>query len=266
LHAIAFELARPGSAAGKTLQFFGQSFVSVIVWIVAIPTVIALWRKRAEALYGVLFVGVMIALVGGATDLTSLWKSQLPPAGPNWLTRLEVALSLGVGAGIAVGALVQLVRRQRERTPAHAPDHWLSALVVGLRDDELEHIVRDLDVDEVGAAALADLAVRCGHADVSFDNGGLLVVVEGSHSWTVGRERDAVVAAPGRTEPVAAELHVPFVLLLQLLAGTVRLGDAIASGRARVDGDTSFVSALAPWFPESAVATTVRASDPASAS
>jgi hypothetical protein len=249
LHAIAFEIARPGSPASKTLQFFGQSFVSVIVWIAAVPTVIALWRRRAEAMYGVLFVGLMIALVGGATDLPSLWKSQLPPSGPAWLSRLEVALSLGVGAGLAIGALVQIVRRQRQAAPERAQGMWLSALVVGLRDEELERIARELDVDEVGDAALRDFATRCSTAKDAFDDGALLVTVDGTHVWTIKRSDGDIVAARGRTEPVAAELQTSFASLLQLLAGTLTLDRARANGTA-VAGDETLLSAVAPYLSE----------------
>lgn len=250
LHAIAFEIARPGTNLTKTLQFFGQSFVSIIVWIAAVPTVIGLWRRRAEAMYGVLFVGVMIALVGGATDLPSLWKSQLPPVGPNWLTRLEVALSLGLGAGLALGALVQIVRRQRVVAPERrGQGMWLSALVVGLRDDELERIVAELDVEEVSDAALRDFARRCEPARTAFDAGTLLVTVDGTHVWTICRTDDAIVVVPGRTEPVAAELRVRFATLLQLLAGTVTLDRARATGTV-VEGDEALVSAVAPCLSE----------------
>src|SRR3954447_20979671 len=37
-HTIAYELARPGGVATRTGQFFGGSFVAIIVWVVAIPT------------------------------------------------------------------------------------------------------------------------------------------------------------------------------------------------------------------------------------
>jgi hypothetical protein len=248
-HAVAFEVARPGSNMSKTLQFFGQSFVSIIVWIAAVPTVIALWRRRAEAMYGVLFVGLMIALVGGATDLPSLWKSQLPPTGAAWVTRLEVALSLGVGAGLAIGALVQIVRRQRKAAPERGQGMWLSALVVGLREDELERIAHELDVDDVGDAALRDFATRCSAAKDAFDAGGLLVTVDGSHVWTIKRTDGEVVSARGRAEPVAAQLRTSFASLLQLLAGTLTLERARANGTA-VEGDEALVTAVSPCLSE----------------
>src|SRR5207237_9287355 len=147
-HAIAYEIARPGTNAAKAVQFFGGTFVSILVWLAAVPTVIGLWRRRDEALYGAIFVGLMVALVGGASDGSSWWHSQLPSAGPDLLTRLEVALALGLGGGIAFGAVARLAlserstaaRTARERDPAK----WLSMLVVGLDDSELRRIAVEL--------------------------------------------------------------------------------------------------------------------------
>ncbi|MDQ1380244.1 MAG: hypothetical protein QOJ71_963, partial [Actinomycetota bacterium] len=135
-HALAFEIPRPGGNLTKVLQFIGGNFVSIAVWAAAIPTVIGLVRRRAEALYGVVFVGLLVALIGGATDLAALWKSQLPDAGPAWLTRLEVAVALGLGVGLVAGALIRMVRSRADAPPA-AEGRWLSLLVSGLSDAEL---------------------------------------------------------------------------------------------------------------------------------
>ena len=55
-HAIGYEIPRPGAISTKFIQFLGGGFVSIVVWIAAIPTLVALWRRRTEALYGVVFV------------------------------------------------------------------------------------------------------------------------------------------------------------------------------------------------------------------
>ena len=46
--------------------------------------------------------------------------------------------------------------------------------------------------------------------------------------------------------------------MLQLLAGTVRLDDAIARSRATTDGDAALVAAVAPYLPEGAAASLLR--------
>ena len=258
-HAIAYELARPGSNAAKAVQFLGGTFVSILVWIAAVPTVIGLWRRRPEALYGVLFVGLMVALVGGASDLSALWHSQLPAAGPDGLTRLEVALALGLGGGVALGALGRVVFVERSTRPGASsvsdPGKWLSMLVVGLDDSELRRIAAELDVDEVLAAALGELAVRLRECPDAFVGGGIALDIAsdddaGRHQWSIVRRTDDTVAERGHDARAGAELAVAFPVLLQLLAGTLTLDTAVATGRLAVRGDTDVVALIAPHFAE----------------
>ncbi len=255
-HAIAFEIPRPGANPSKLLQFLGGSFVSIAVWIAAVPTVIAVVRRRAEALYGVIFVGLLVALIGGATDLAALWKSQLPDAGPHWLTRVEVVVAFGVGAGLVVGALVRMIRSRSVVEP-DGRGQWLTLLVAGLSDAELARIVRDLDADEVLEVALRDLAARARPAGEALAGGSLAFVV--SHDgppavWSLAGNGDGAPlrAERGRVEPVAAEIDASFPATLQLLAGTVTLDDAIARALVTTRGDRALVATLAPYLPESA--------------
>jgi len=259
LHAVTYEIPRPGTNLAKVVQFLGGSFVSIAVWIVAVITIIAIWRRRVEALYGVMFVGLLVALVGGATDLSSLWKSQLPNAGPHWLTRALVAVALGLGAGLAAGALVRMIRTGRSES-GRKSSQWLSLLVVGLRDDELERIARDLDADEVLEVAYAELATRLQPASADLGDDALVVVVTtdapadaSEHIWSIARgDRDALAATRGRREPVRAELHSSFAVMLQVLAGTVPLADALDRGQVQGDGDLDVVRRYAPLFAETA--------------
>jgi hypothetical protein len=272
-HTITYELARPGGFAHRTGQFLGGSFVSIIVWVVAVPTMIGLWKRRTEAWYGAIFVGLMVALVGGATDLSALWKSQLPAVGPDWLVRLEVALALGAGAGVAVGSLISLIRTERATRATRAaaqPQGWIGTLVVGLSDNELRHIAADLDVDEVLDAALADLAARCTPVADRFDAGALVIDVAapddaGRHTRSLVAREARVVVEPDRAEAVGAELGVAFPLLLQLLAGTRTLDDARTAGRVTTSGDEELLAAVASRFAERAAAATAPADDPAPA-
>ena len=52
------------------------------------------------------------------TDLDALWRSQIPTIGPAWLARAEVAVALGLGLGVAVGAIVALDTSAALRTAA----------------------------------------------------------------------------------------------------------------------------------------------------
>ena len=270
-HAVAYEIPRPGANPTKLLQFLGGSFVSVAVWAAAVLTIVALVRRRIEALYGIVFVGLLVALIGGATDVSALWNSQLPDAGPTWLTRVEVALALGLGAGLVVGAIVRMLR-SRAHDESEADGKWLSLLVVGLSDAELARIVPELDADEVLAVALRELAVRAAPIVDAFSDGALVFVVDDQVepvTWSIAvNEEDAtraLHATRGRVAPTAAEIHAPFAVMLQLLAGSVRIEDAIARSRATTEGDAALVARVGPYLPESARVTPV-AEDPASAS
>ena len=268
-HAIGFEIPRPGGNLTKLLQFLGGSFVSIAVWIAAIPTSIALLRRRAEALYGVVFVALLVALIGGATDLSALWKSQVPDAGPAWLTRVEVVVALGLGGGVVVGALVRMFRsRTVERDDGRG--QWLSLLVSGLSDAELARLVRELDADEVLEVAIGELARRAEPVADAFANGSAafdLTDRDAPVVWSIASGTDAtgrLRTVRGRVEPTAAEIHAPFAVALQLLAGTLRFDDAVARSLIVVTGDAAFVSRCAPYIPETATVSEVE--DPTSAS
>jgi hypothetical protein len=231
--------------------------------------VIALLRRRAEALYGVVFVALLVALIGGATDLSALWKSQLPDAGPAWLTRVEVVVALGLGGGLVVGALVRMLR---SRTIEHADGRgqWLSLLVSGLSDAELARLVRELDADEVLEVAIGELARRAEPVADAFANGSAafdLTDRDAPVVWSIDFGTDAtdrLRAVRGRVEPTAAEIHAPFAVALQLLAGTLRFDDAVARSLIVVTGDAAFVARFAPYIPETAGVIGVE--DPTSAS
>jgi hypothetical protein len=271
-HAIAYEMSRAGSLTTKLGEFFGGAFVSIAIWIVAVPTIIGLWRRRTDALYGAIFVGLLIALVGGATDLSALARSQLPTVSSRALTRFEVALSLGLGAGIAIGALVRILRTERTRRRAVPTGHWISLLVVGLSESEIRRIASELDVEDVLDAALGELAERLRDADITFDGPVVVDVVAdddvGRHTWSIAEVDGSLAALPRSTEPAAVELGVSFPVLLQLLAGTVSLDEARQARRVTARGTESDLAALTAVLPEHARANAanVLPSDPAPAS
>jgi hypothetical protein len=254
-HTVGAEAARAGSLMAKTLQFLGDNFVSVIVWVLAGATIWAIRRRRPEACYGVLLVGAMVALVSGLTDLSYLWKSQLPAVGPANGARAEVAIALGLGLGLAVGALSRLLRSSRDRAPEPVGDpQWLERLVEGLDDDTVARESARLDAGEVVPMALTDLARRLAPVADEFGRDALVFVVLaedeiGSHVWSI-------VAAPlgasgvrvqsRRPAPARAEVRVTFPAFLQLLGGTLTFEQAVAAGRLVVDGDASFVAAVEP--------------------
>jgi hypothetical protein len=255
-HTVGAEAARAGGTVAKTLQFFGDNFVSVIVWLLAAGTIWAVARRRPEAGYGVVLVGVMVALVSGLTDLSYLWKSQLPAVGPDGLARAEVAVALGLGLGLATGALTRLVQSARDTAPAGGDPHWIERLVAGLDDDAVATESARLDAAEVVPRAVGEVAVRLAPVASQLGSESLVFVVVaqdevGSHVWSI-------VAAPmgsdgarvrrGRPAPARAELRVTFPAFLQLLAGTLTIEHAVAAGRVVVDGDVAFIASIEPYL------------------
>jgi hypothetical protein len=247
-HAVTYQMGRPGGFGSRAAQFAGGNFVSIIVWCAAIAVIVGLVRRRTEALYGAIVVAVMVALVGGATDLSALWKSQLVNVGPDWLTRLEIVVALALGLGVAAGALVRALRS--ERVARDAPTtKWLSLLVEGLDDAELARVAADLDVDEVLAVALRDVANRARPDEAAFAAGSLVFVVDDA-TWSIATDgADAGLHAQRRrVEPVAAELQLSFPVLLQVLAGTRPVD------RTAVIGDLAFFDRVARALPETSSA------------
>lgn len=87
----------------------------------SVPTVAALlltwasWRSiKAGTSTAAYTVGIAawLVVVQSLSDLDVLWNSQLPAAGPDWLTRLAVSVGVGLGAGVGLGCLRVLARSQ----------------------------------------------------------------------------------------------------------------------------------------------------------
>jgi len=254
VHTVCAEAARAGSALTKTVQFFGDDFVSVIVWIAAGFTVWGLWRRRVEALYGTLLVGAMVGLVSGATDLSYLWKSQLPTVGPDALARAEVATAFGLGIGLAVGALLALRRTAPARESRVARDpRWLERVVAGLDDEHVERACSRLDAGDVVPAALADVAARLAPVADQLGSEALVFVVLaqdqiGSHVWSItaaSAGSRGLRLQRGRPAPARTEVRVTFPAFVSLVAGRLGVDEAIAAGKLVVDGDAVFLAAIA---------------------
>ena len=245
-HSLTAEAARAGTQLTKSIQFLGDNFVSVLVWIAAAVAIVGLRRRRVEALYGVLLVGAMVGFVSGVTDLSYLWKSQLPTIGPDVVARSEVAAALGLGFGLAVGAFWALRRStpRAAKRPARDP-RWLELLVAGLDDDQVAVECARLDAGEVIPLALADLAERLAPvaADLAAEAIVFVVLAQdeiGSHVWSItaaGVGSSGLRVQRGRPAPARVELRTTFPTFVCLLAGTVGVERAVASGRLDIDGD-----------------------------
>jgi len=253
-HTITAEVARSGTQLAKVVQFFGDNFVSVIVWIAAGLTLRGLRRGNVAARYGLVLVGVMVALVSGLSDLSSLWKSQLETAGPYLLARAEVAAGLGLGAGVVLGALAALRQATPRAVEGDARDpRWVERLVGDLDDEAFSVVCSRMVADEVIPIALTGLAARAAPALAKFGNDALVFVVlaqdqMGSHVWSITAGTRELRVQRGTPAPASAELRTTFPAFLQLLAGTRPLADLVAGGRLDVTGDPALVDAVEPYL------------------
>ena len=253
-HTITAEVTRSGTQLAKVVQFFGDNFVSVIVWIAAVLTIRGLRRGDVAARYGLVLVGAMVALVSGLSDLSSLWKSQLATAGPYPLARAEVAAGLGLGVGVVAGALAALRRSVPRPDERDARDpRWVERLVGDLDDEAVSVVCGRMVADEVIPIALTGLAARAAPALAKFGNDALVFVVLaqdqiGSHVWSITAGTRELRVQRGTPAPACAELRTTFPAFLQLLAGTRTLEESVAAGRLDVSGDTALVAAVEPYL------------------
>ena len=253
-HTVTAEVSRSGTQLAKMAQFFGDNFVSVIVWIAAALTIRGLRRGAVVARYGLVLVGAMVALVSGLADLSSLWKSQLATVGPYALARAEVAAGVGLGAGIAVGALAALWRSaaRPQVRDAHDP-HWLERLVGDLDDDAVSLVCTRMVADEVIPIALTGVAERASALAETLASDALVFVVLaedqiGSHVWSITAGTRGLRVQRGTPAPMRAELRTTFPAFLQLLAGKRTLEASVAAGRLDISGDKTLVAAIEPYL------------------
>jgi hypothetical protein len=114
-----------GSYAGTTVAGTTKLAASAYgLGGIAIGAVAFVWVVRRGVRLAaplLLLAGMFLALAGGLTDVTELYRSQLPTALPHVWSRLEVAVVLGLGVGTAVaGALRLRVTPPPARRPAPA--------------------------------------------------------------------------------------------------------------------------------------------------
>jgi hypothetical protein len=112
-HALAIGFSVAGGFWTQMLRFFTGSFYSMIGWVLGILAVRLLIGRRIDGLYAAAFAGVSAALFTGLLDVTVLSRSEAPFAGPLALDRVTVAMSLGLGIGVAVGSIIALRRVPR---------------------------------------------------------------------------------------------------------------------------------------------------------
>ncbi len=119
LHLVLSPLPRDSPVFGVTAESLPTLAALLLTW--------GSWRsvKAGTSTVGYLAgIAAWLVLLQALPDLEVLWNSQLPAAGPNWLSQLAVSSAVGLGAGVGLGCLRVLTRAHRT-----APDSVAQARV-----------------------------------------------------------------------------------------------------------------------------------------
>lgn len=117
-------------------KFFSGSYYSMVGWVLGLVGAWLLIRRRVDGLYAAVFAGGSAALFTGLLDFTVLSRSQAPFTDSITVDRITVVVSLGLGLGVAIGALIA-IRATKPRLDA---------------GDEEDFEDEDLDLEDGGSA------------------------------------------------------------------------------------------------------------------
>jgi hypothetical protein len=115
---ISFGVVSPlGEALGRMVSV---GFVSLAAWAITLTGIVLALRNRLDAPYLLTFGAALMAVVGGLADLGVLSKSSLPVAfgdGGPALVRLLVAITIGLGIGVAIAGVLLTTPISARSTP-----------------------------------------------------------------------------------------------------------------------------------------------------
>jgi deferrochelatase/peroxidase EfeB/plastocyanin len=111
-----------GEVAAQTGKFFAGNVIQLVAWAVAVFAAVRLLRAGAvRSKTGAVWLadgaGLLIAAASGVPDLSVLWSSTAPFAGPVGLARALVGCVTGLGFGLAVSLPYYLRRTQAGAEP-----------------------------------------------------------------------------------------------------------------------------------------------------
>jgi hypothetical protein len=126
-HAVGIAWTFAGGFWTKFGKLFSGSFYSMIGWVLGLIAVWLLIRRRLDGLYAAVFAGISAALFTGLLDITVLSRSQAPFDGLIGVDQLTVAISLGLGVGVATAGFVALRRvpHETDASDDELGDEWL---------------------------------------------------------------------------------------------------------------------------------------------
>jgi hypothetical protein len=111
-----------GSTAGTGTKLSGTvySLGGCLVGVVALRSLLR-HHDPYDATPMALVAGVFLLIAGGFTGITTITRSQVPTTLPASIARLGVAIALGLGTGLTVGAARHLIRPRDTARPARRP-------------------------------------------------------------------------------------------------------------------------------------------------
>jgi hypothetical protein len=113
VHLVGFGLAFAGSAAHQGWLVVSSSYYSLIACTVGLVAIRLLLRRNPDGLFLATFSGAVIGVFSAIGDGGVLWHSQATFAPPAGLDRLVVAVSIGLGLGVAAGAMLAIRRHAK---------------------------------------------------------------------------------------------------------------------------------------------------------
>jgi hypothetical protein len=106
VHAVGTGVFAAGSVAHKFAVTFTGSYYSVVAWVLGAIAIRLLLKRSVDGLFAAVFTALVIGLFGGLADVVSLARSQVPFEWGVRAAQVLVSVSLGVGAGVAIGSVV----------------------------------------------------------------------------------------------------------------------------------------------------------------
>lgn len=115
-HSIAIAGFWSGDLQYKVAQWFSGSWYSIVGWLLGLVGAWMLVRRKVDGLYAAVFAGGSALLFTGLLDNTVLSRSQVPFTASVAADRVTVVISLGLGLGVTLAALIG-IRRSKPALP-----------------------------------------------------------------------------------------------------------------------------------------------------
>jgi hypothetical protein len=107
-HALGLGLANAGDLGERIVKSVTQAPLALLDWAAGALAIVWLRRRRPDGLSVAVLAGLLVALLGGLSDVDALSRSEVPFGFGAGLARLTVAVSIGLGFGLAVSAGLRL--------------------------------------------------------------------------------------------------------------------------------------------------------------